>query len=347
MTGPTGFASRLLDVPDDIEELYDALTRDGMTDGLPVIPPTPARVERMVAASGLPAATEVATLPPRGGVATIEKLAINAVMAGCRPEYFPVVIAAVEAMAQPQYNLLGVQSTTNPVAPFLLVNGPVRTRIGLNCGRGVFGPGNRANATIGRAIRLILLNVGGGIPGDVDKSIHGSPGKYGMCIGENEEDSPWTPFHVERGYTADDSTVTALSVQGTQSVAASYRDPEHVLRMVLNAMAVWGSNSYSKGAGCPVVIFSPGHARLFADAGWTRAELRETLFERTRVPLAQFPKEPRLMDTSARRHIVDGHVYITASADDIVIAVAGGPEPYHVTVLASYGEPLAMACIRS
>ena len=171
-----------LDCPDDAAEIFGRLYEEGMTDGLPVIPPTAERVTAMIGGAELPREHIVAELAPRNGVATIEKIAVNAVMAGCLPAYFPVVIAAVEAMTQPQFNLLGIQTTTNPVAPFVLINGPIRHKIDINCGAGALGPGRRANATIGRAIRLILLNIGGGIPGEIDKSILGMPGKYSFCM---------------------------------------------------------------------------------------------------------------------------------------------------------------------
>src|SRR3954471_8350953 len=158
------FTAKEISAPEDSGEFFTFAYAQGITDGLPVIPPTKERVEEMAAASGANLQHAIAEIPPRGGVATIEKLAINAVMAGCLPEYFPVIVAAVEAMMQPQFNLIGIQTTTNPVGPVLIVNGPIRKAIDLNCGAGAFGPGRRANATIGRAIRLILLNIGGAIP---------------------------------------------------------------------------------------------------------------------------------------------------------------------------------------
>ncbi|OGA02551.1 MAG: hypothetical protein A3H35_01910 [Betaproteobacteria bacterium RIFCSPLOWO2_02_FULL_62_17] len=314
----------------------------GMTDGLPVIPPTGERVERMMDAVSSPPEHVVAELPPRGGLATIEKLAINSVMAGCRPEYFPVVIAAVEAMTQPQFNLIGVQTTTNPVAPFLLLNGPVRRSLDVNCGAGALGPGRRANATIGRALRLILINIGGGVPGEGDKSILGSPGKYTFCLGELEEESPWEPFHVEHGFAPDESTVTVISSQGTQSCAASFLQPVSILMMLSDAMRAYGANSYTKGNGNPVVILPPAHARLFAGAGWNKRRIKAWLFEHTMIPRSEMPAEPRLLDTTSRQRIENGKVCICAKADDIVVIVAGGSELNHAGFLASFGNDLAI-----
>ena len=339
-------AAQRIETSEDPEEVFDFMYEKGMTDGLPVIPPTPARVARMLAATSLPPDHVIAELPPRGGVATVEKLAINAVMAGCRPEYFPVIVAAVEAMSQPQFNLIGVQTTTNPVAPLLLINGPIRAKIAVNCGAGALGPGWRANATIGRAVRLILINVGGGIPGEVDKSILGMPGKYTFCLGELEEENPWQPFHVEHGFAREASTVTVISSQGTQSCAASFLQPESILMMLSNAMTAYGANSYTKGNGNPVVILPPAHARIFAAAGWDKQRIKQWLFERTKVALAQLPAEPRLIDTSARQRIEEGKLCICRQADDIVVIVAGGPQLNHVGFLASFGNDLAICRIR-
>lgn len=340
------FGSAQIVTSEDIAEIFDAMYRRGVTDGFPIIPPTVERVQRMLAGSPLLPDYIVAELPPRGGVATVEKIAINAVMAGCLPSYLPVIIAAVEALMQPQFNLLGVQTTTNPVAPLVLVNGPVRHAIDLNCGAGALGPGCRANATIGRAIRLILINIGGGIPGEVDKSILGMPGKYTFCLGELEEANPWEPFHVEHGFAREDSVVTVISSQGTQSVAASFLQPESILMMLSNAMTAYGANSYTKGCGNPLVILPPAHARIFADAGWDKMRIKQDLFERTKFPLSEMPAEPRLLDTSSRQKIVDGKVCICRQAEDSVVIVAGGPELNHVGFLANFGSDLAMCRIK-
>lgn len=339
-------ASQRLEMPDDVEELFAGLYEKGWTDGLPVIPPTEQRVLRMLDHVGAAPDTVIAYIPPENAAATVEKLAINAVMAGCLPQYLPVIIAAVEAMAQPEFNLLGVQTTTNPVAPFLVVNGPVRKEIGINCGRGALGPGWRANATIGRAIRLILINVGGAKPGEVDKAILGMPGKYTFCLGELEEESPWPPLHVEHGLAAGDSAVTVISSQGTQSVAASYLQPESILSMLANAMAAYGNNNYSKGNGSPAVILPPKHARLFSEAGWSKNDVKRWLYEHTKIPLSLLPREARLLDTTAERKMDGKNICICARAEDITIVVAGGPEGYHAAYLPSYGCAMVTRKIR-
>ncbi|PYO29982.1 MAG: thiol-disulfide oxidoreductase, partial [Candidatus Rokuibacteriota bacterium] len=188
---------------DDIEDWFER----GVTDGLPVVPPTRERVERMLSVMSRPRDMLVAEVPPNYGRATVEKLAVNAVMAGCHREYFPVVLAVVEAACDPAFNLHGQSGTTNAASPLIIVNGPARRRLHINCGAGVFGPGSRANATIGRALRLVMINLGGTRAGEISMSTFGHPGRYTYCIGEHEEVSPWEPLHVERGHRREESTV--------------------------------------------------------------------------------------------------------------------------------------------
>src|ERR1700754_4293454 len=206
------------------------------SDGLPVVVPTPEKVAAIVDVLGGDPEQLVARIPPRWGSLTTELLAVNMVMAGCKPEYAPVVRAAVLALCDPRFNLNGIQATTHVVAPLLVVNGPIAREIGMNPGGNVFGSGNRANATIGRALRLILLSVGGGIPGDLDKSTLGHPGKYTYCIAENEEASPWAPYHVERGYAPEDSTVLVIGAEAPHSVTNHISDdPQGILDSIASA----------------------------------------------------------------------------------------------------------------
>ena len=211
MASQPALESRQHQLEDSPEAVFDHVMSQGWGDGLPVVPPTEERVRAMVDGSGLPPAHLVGAMGPAKGEATVEKIAINAVMAGCLPEYMPVVVAAVEAICEPEFNLDGVQSTTNPCGVGMIVNGPIRNEIDLNCSRNCMGPGWRANATIGRAMSLIWLNIGGAKPGEVDKSSHGFPGKYTLCFGEDEEHSPWEPLHVERGFAKEESAVTVNS----------------------------------------------------------------------------------------------------------------------------------------
>ena len=194
--------ARTLNLEDSAEAVFEDYYQRGWTDGLPVIPPTRDRVAAMLATARRGPAEIVAVLPPKKGHATVEKLAVNAVMAGCHPSYFPVVIAAVEALADPKFEIGAMNVTTSCTSPMLIINGPVRQQLDINDGWGLLGPGWRANATIGRAISLIMLNIAGRIPGQVSKAVIGFPGRYGMCIGEREEASAWEPLHVERGFDA-------------------------------------------------------------------------------------------------------------------------------------------------
>src|SRR5947208_4011643 len=204
--------------PDLDADAIESLYARGVTDGLPVVPPTRRLVELAVAASGREAGELVALVPPNYGRATVEKIAINSVMAGCRPEYLPVVIAAVEAVCDEAFDLHGVSATTNAPWPLVIVGGPIRTALDINCGAGVFGSGWRANATIGRALRLVCVNVGGATPGVVSMSTLAHPGRYTYCIGEREEASPWEPLAVEQGLPPGPSTVCVLAADAPLGV---------------------------------------------------------------------------------------------------------------------------------
>ena len=246
---------------DDPVDLVEWYFDQGWTDGLPVVPPSPEKVDAIVDALGGDATHVEARVPPRWGDLTREVLAVNMVMAGCRPECAPVVRAAIVAMCGSHFNLNGIQTTTHMAAPLVVVNGPVRHAIGMNAGAGLFGPGNRANATIGRAIRLMLLNVGGGIPGDLDKSTLGHPGKYTFCIAENEEVSPWAPYHVDRGFGPDQSTVFCLAAESPHSVTNHVSDdPEGVLDSIVSAMSTIAHNNAVSSGSCAVVV-GPGTRR--------------------------------------------------------------------------------------
>ena len=235
----------------------------------------------MIAALGGDPEHLEARIPPRWGNLTREVLAINLVLAGCRPSYAPVVRAALLALTSSHFNLHGVQATTHMAAPLVVANGPVRHEIGLNAGANVFGSGCRANATIGRAIRLVLLNVGGASPGDLDKSTLGHPGKYTFCIAENEEASPWAPYHVEHGYRPDDSTVFCLAAEGPHSVTNHVaNDPEGILDSIASAMSTIAHNNAVSSGSCAVVI-GPEHAATIGAKQWTRQDVRRYLWSAT------------------------------------------------------------------
>lgn len=331
--------SRKLHGPQDVGGLFTDMVRRGYTDGLPVIPPTERAVRAMIDYVGLASDERIVLIAPRQGAATVEKLAINAVMAGCLPEYFPVVIAAVKAITQPQFNLLGVQATTAAASPVLIINGPIRNAIDINCRRGCMGPGFRANATIGRAVRLILLNIGGGKPGEVDKANHGMPGKFTFCFGELEEETPWQPLHVDHGYESEQSTVTAVAGLGTQPLHATFRTPESVIHMVADGMACYG-NGYLRGTGNPVVVFTPGFGRMFAEHGWTKKRVQEELFERTKIPLSRLPQERQLANPVYSDWERSRSIQLCREPDDILIVIAGGPEAYQVTYISVFPSSL-------
>ena len=228
----TDHTRRDITVPDDFNAFNDECEQRGWSDGLPLVPPTVARVEAMLAATKRDRNEIVAHIAPGFGAATVERIAINAVMAGCRPEYLPVLLAAVEAVADEKFNLQGIQATTNPAAPWIIVNGPLAATLGVNAGLNCLGQGNRANATLGRALRLVLQNIGGALPGQMDRATHGQPGKYTFCCAENEAASPWQPLHVERGFNADENVVTVVGAAGTLNMNSHSKDAADLLRAI-------------------------------------------------------------------------------------------------------------------
>ena len=264
---------------------FEILYARGVTDGLPVVPPTRERVAAAVAAAGRPGDALVALVPPNFGRATVEKIAVNAVMAGCRPEYMPVVIAGVEAMCDDAFDLHGVSATTNSAAPLFIVNGPIRTRLEINAGAGVFGPGHRANATIGRALRLIVRNLGGAAAGGITMSTMAHPGYFTYCIAEREEESPWPPLSVRQGFAAGDSTVSVFAGYAPQVVYdhQSHRG-EDLLVTLVNSLAVM-SHHKSTHHGDTLLVVSPEHAQLLARDGWDPDRMRVFLWERLRKPV--------------------------------------------------------------
>ena len=318
-----------------VEDSYEAVERllreRGMTDGLPVVPPTPDRVAAMVAGARRPGSDSLGDFPPLNAPATVEKLAINATLAGCAPEYMPVLLAAVEAFLDPLMNAHAIQTTTNPVSPMILVNGPLRQRLAINYGAGCFGPGSRANATIGRALRLAMLNIGGAAPGEVDKSPLGWPGKYtSCCIAEHEEESPWEPYHVERGFDPGQSTVTVIPVNGIWPITDLSPDSQAVLHHVTHGMATSGPCG---GQRAPdgfeaVLVMSPVIAQMVARHMPTKRALKQHLFERARVPLDFYPPYRReatlrILDENGIR-IEGDRIPICDSPDDFIVLVAGG-----------------------
>jgi hypothetical protein len=263
------------------DDLFEFMFDQGLTDGLPVIPPTPERVMRMLGGTKRDPQSVIGVCAPNYAPVTVEKAAINAVMAGCKPEYFPVVIAAVEAITTEQFNIHGVLATTHFPTPVIIVNGPIRNRIGMNMKMNVFGQGNRANATIGRAVQLIVRNVGGGRPGEVDRCAMGHPGKYTFCFPEYEERSNWEPLHVERGFNKEDSTVTVFAGGApTPIIDQLSRDAKSLATSYGMALtAVSHPKQYNYGE--LVVCVTPEHVDTFAKDGWTKDQVRARIQEVT------------------------------------------------------------------
>lgn len=251
----------------------------GYTDGLPVIPPYREAVDTMVAASRRPAGEMLGPVPPQNNPATIETVAINAVMAGCLPEYMPVVVTALEAMLEPAFNLTSPACTTKGVAPLVIVNGPIRHRLNINCRGNVFGPGHRANATIGRALRLIMINVGGARSQQLDKATFGHPGKYTYVIGEDEEGSPWSPLHVDLGFRPDESTVTVMPSEAPRQIGnfdprAGGRELLLSLADAMSSLTYFGATGYIESV---AVLIGPEHRQILQGERWSKAGVREFL----------------------------------------------------------------------
>lgn len=260
-----------------VEDEVEATFARGWSDGLPLVPPTPERVLRMLGGTSRDPQEVVAIVPPDLAECTVEKLAVNAVMAGCRPEYLPVVLAAVEAACTEAFNIHGVLATTYFVGPVVIVNGPIAREIGMNSGINVLGQGNRANATIGRALQLVIRNVGGGRPGEIDRATLGNPGKYTFCFAEAEETSPWEPLAVERGLAPGVSAVTLFAGSGVQPFFDQLaRTPETLARSLASCLRVVGHPKWGL-AWDALCVISPEHARIFREAGWSRQRLREEL----------------------------------------------------------------------
>ena len=310
-------------------QAYEHAYEQGWTDGLPIIPATTEAVQQFIAASGHSGEEVIGIIPPRKGQATVEVLAVNAVMAGCRPEYMPVIIAALEGLTDKGFPLEFMQVTTNPMTPFLLINGPIRHHLDINFGTGCLGPGWRANATIGRAIRFILQNVGGALPGVYSKSSFASPLRYSYICGENEEENPWFPFHVDRGFDRHDSTVTVFkasnycNISGGEGVGA-----DEILRQIASNMPPM----YGGGDGA-LLLLGVNHARSLHEAGLTKRDLQEKLWALARLPEDCFAADFAAMEHAAGRG-AGRMLWRTERPEYIHIVVAGGPGPQDVYIAA-------------
>lgn len=272
----------------DQEDVFEFMFERGLTDGLPVIPPTPERVARMLTGTLRDPREVIATVPPNLAPLTIEKVAINAVMAGCRPEYLPVINAVLEAVCTDEFNIHGIMSTTWGATPVIVVNGPIRHRLGMNMGMMALGYGSRANATIGRAVKLVLRNVGGAKPGDIERSTLGAIGKFTTCFAEWEERSPFEPLHVERGFTKDQNVVTVFGLEaGSRQIAdqTSRKARAVVGSLGLGLEACWHPKQH--GSGEVLLVMCPEHADTIARDKWTKTQVRARIQEVTSRPLGE------------------------------------------------------------
>ena len=332
--GPDTQLAATVQVPVAPSQMFEYFLQQGWTDGLPVIPPTPQSVQQMIASISLEKHYVVGVIPPVNGKATVEKLAVNAVMAGCLPAYFPVIIAAVRGMLRPTFNLNGIQTTTSNVTPLTIVNGPCRQALNLNYSSNVLGQGWRANATIGRAIRLILSNIGGAVPGVLDKATLGQPAKYSFCIAENEEENPWEPLHVERGLGRGVNAVTVCGCTGVHSIVdMASKTPKGIITTMAAAMAAGGSSNWFSGeVSCEaLIVMCPEHAAIFSAGGYSKDDIRQELFQKARLPHEKFSEENLELIAKRRPHCFQaGHareIPIVDSPADIWIVVAGGKGP--------------------
>ncbi len=312
----------------DADDPFEFLFDQGLTDGLPVVPPTPERVLRMLTGTKRGAQEVVATVPPNMAPATVEKIAINAVMAGCKPDYLPVVIAAVEAVCTDDFNMHGVLATTHFPAPVIIVNGPIRDRIGMNYQINALGQGNRANAAIGRAVQLVVRNVGGGRPGEVDRATLGQPGKYTCCFAEFEERSHWEPLHVERGFKRDDSTVTVFAGGAPMGFVDQLARDARALATSYGLVLAATSHPKHCFHGEIVVIVPPEHVDTFAKDGWTKDQIREQIQHVTTRPARQWMQDATCAEgippAMAEGLGLDTPLPKFRSKDMITLVVAGG-----------------------
>lgn len=309
------------EIPDDIWEAQEFFEKKGWSDGLPIIPPTEERVAKMLAATQRKPEESIGAVPPRWAQATVEKIAINAVIAGCKPEYMPTLIACVEAITDPRLNLYALQATTGGPAVMIIINGPIRKELNVNGGPNALGEGWRANATIGRFVQLVKRNIGGSYPGTTCKATLGWPGKYSICVGENEEESPWEPLHVERGFKAEQSTVTAISADA--SIRASDLDSTKAVGILTNfAQRMEGPSGPEA-----IMVVCPEHAKIIAGDGFSKRDVQRFVWERAAYRMKDLPDETFAQRVKRRSDLKlsrDSVIPVTDKPEDILVIVAGG-----------------------
>jgi hypothetical protein len=328
---PASLTSTTRNIGGDNQAVSDYLYAHGMTDGLPIVAPTPRRVMRALAATSRAADDVLGLVPPLDGVATVEKVAVNAVMAGCRPEYLPVLITATELMLRPEWQLAAIQPTTNPLTPLLLLNGPIRRRLDVNCATGAMGPGWKANATIGRAIRLLLMNLGGANPGTIDMCTQGFVGKYGLCFGENEEESPWPSYATEQGFDPDDSVVTVTAVNSSINIHDSSGECDDLLKTLRGSLASPGSVNIIDPHNTSMLALNPLHARILASHGYDKASLKEDLHARATLPADALSRRREHLRRAEGEDLytVNGAIPLSNDASSLKVVVVGGMQGGH------------------
>lgn len=330
--------SRVLNVPGDLDAWLAHAHAKGWTDGLPVVPPTKPRVHRALECVDLDPGHVVAVLGPGNGAATVLKIAANAVLAGCPPTAMPVLVAAVEAIADPLFGLTTVQVTTNPATALLVVNGPARHTTGLGSAGNCLGGDATTGAALGRALRLVMRNVGGAT-GFLDAATQGQPAKLGIAFAENEEASPWHPYHVDLGFDRTDGTVTAIPVSGTQNMLETTTDADELLDVLARSMTSPTGNDYLF-AGEPWVVLCPEHARLLDSAGYSKQRVKQALWERSTLPYEQFSGSVaryRFTKTWPDASLANPlPIPVSRTPEDICLVVAGG-EGLHSTFLQTIG----------
>lgn len=327
------------DLPDDPVAVWEYFYERGWSDGLPIIPPTRERVAAMLQGVTRAPSEVVAKLSPSHLPATVEKIAVNAVMAGCPVGVMPTLIAAVECIAEQPFMLLPMG--TPPAAPFILLNGPIRHQLDINCSYAALGGVSRSNTTIGRALRLVIINVSlGGLRTIPDQCTLGMPTRISLCLGENEEGSPWKPFHTTRGFRREQSTVTVINaVSPINIVDQDAKNAAALLITIAGSMTPQGSNNLSHGAPHPLLLVGRNHAAMLAHEGLGRADLQQELWKRAWLPVEAFNRDNQLSFEKAGRKFPDGRMHITNKPEDLLVAVAGGPAGPHSQFYTTLGLP--------
>jgi hypothetical protein len=323
---------------DDPVRLLELYASSGWGDGLPMIPPTEERVAEMLGSGEHDPDEVIAVLPPRSGLATRRMIAVNAVLAGCTPAHQPVLVAAVRALARPEVNLRGVNATTHPVAPLLVVHGRVAEEGGYNGGIGAFGPGNRANAATGRALRLILMHIAGAVPGPGDVATQGGPAKYTYCVAENLAESPWGSYAADAGVDAPSAVTVHCGEAPHNAHDMESSTPEAILDKIASAMSSTGQNNAPISQGEYFVTLCPEHAAACASAGWTRRHVASYLHQRARLPAGELRRafDLRAWEPWQQTLADDELMPMTAHPDHIKVLVVGGPGK-HSSVIPSWG----------